>query len=129
MLNTHLFVLNEVFDSKYIPDDLPAILNFNGQEFKMLGWSEGYSSYFWVEMSIVYTSLSANYGAETVTITELGYQENAGYLTSFVIKNLPVDAGEITIELTPYYIRSGSTEKVYQNSFTQLFTLNDGISA
>ena len=81
------------------------------------------------ELKYVYTSLSANYGAETVTITELGYQENAGYLTSFVIKNLPVDAGEITIELTPYYIRSGSTEKVYQNSFTQLFTLNDGISA
>lgn len=54
-------------------------------------------------LKYVYNSLLASYGAEVVTLDTLGY-DGDGYITAFVIKNVPTDVGDITVEITPYQV-------------------------
>lgn len=64
------------------------------------------------ELKHVYTSLYASYGAEEITLETLEYDNNDGYITAFVIKNVPTTVGDITVELTPYQVSpDGNTVK------------------
>ena len=56
------------------------------------------------ELTTVYTSLTAKYGAETVTLESLGYGSTQGYLTALTIQNIPTGNAGITVELTAYQI-------------------------
>ncbi len=58
----------------------------------------------------VYNSLTEKYGTEMVTLESLGFDENGGYLTAFVIRNVRTDIGNVTFELTPYQVGVGETE-------------------
>ena len=72
-----------------------------------------------------YRSLTAKYGDEVVTAESLGYEQPA-YLTAFTIRNLPVDAGTITVELTPYHMGQTDTEPIYEEALTTVITLTNG---
>ena len=63
------------------------------------------------DLKHVYSSLLASYGAEIVTLETLGYDgTNGGYITAFVIKNVPNSVGDITVELTPYQVTTDGTK-------------------
>ena len=71
----------------------------------------------------VYTSLTAKYGAELVTLETLGFDKDGGYLTSFVIGNLPTDIGTLTVEFTPYQLGVDATEPTVGETVTVVFDL------
>ncbi|MBQ8818362.1 MAG: hypothetical protein IJZ83_07275, partial [Clostridia bacterium] len=63
------------------------------------------------DLKHVYSSLLASYGSEVVTLETLGYDDtNGGYITAFVIKNVPNNVGDITVELTPYQVTPDGTK-------------------
>ena len=76
------------------------------------------------DLKHVYTSLLASYGSDVVTLETLGYDNNDGYITAFVIKNVPTDVGDITVELTPYQAGPDG-EPVMGDKVTKVLTVED----
>lgn len=77
----------------------------------------------------VYSSLTAKYGAEVVTLETLGCDKDGGYITAFVIRNIPADIGELTLELTPYQVELGETEPTTGDMITVTFDVENGTIA
>ncbi len=74
----------------------------------------------------VYTSLTAKYGTEVVTLETLGFDKDGGYITAFVIRNVPADIGELTLELTPYQVGIGEAEPTTGDMITVTFDVANG---
>ncbi len=77
------------------------------------------------QLTEVYSSLTAKYGTETVTLETLECYGGNGYLTAFAIKNIPTNIGEITFELTPYHTPLRQTQPVSGEPIT--LKLNNGV--
>ena len=87
---------------KYSAIGYDVTISYQGKSFDNNGF----------ELKHVYTSLYASYGAEEITLETLEYDNNDGYITAFVIKNVPTTVGDITVELTPYQVSpDGNTVK------------------
>ena len=68
----------------------------------------------------VYSSITANTATETqaLTATQLG----GDHIYALAIKNIPSNAGDITFEVTPYYVAEDGTTTVY--GATTAFTVD-----
>lgn len=75
-------------------------------------------------LKYVYNSLLASYGTEIVTLDTLGY-DGDGYITAFVIKNVPNNVGDITVEITPYQISIDGKTRTEGAKTTIVLSAND----